>query len=65
MNETIQSEWSDELSQVVEDLFVRIRLIRRHLHQHPEPSGEEFETSNYLAEQLAGYGLSPRLGPEG
>lgn len=65
MNETTNSEWSDELSQVVEELFVRTRLIRRHLHRHPEPSGEEFETSKYLAEQLTGFGFSPRLGPEG
>jgi amidohydrolase len=26
--------------------------IRRHLHAHPEPSGEEFGTTRYLAERL-------------
>ena len=26
--------------------------IRRHLHMHPEPSGQERETTGYLAERL-------------
>lgn len=35
--------------------------IRRHLHRHPEPSGEETETSKYLAERLREAGLQPRI----
>ena len=31
--------------------------IRRHLHMHPEPSGQERETTGYLAERLGGVGV--------
>ncbi|KAA5539085.1 amidohydrolase [Roseiconus nitratireducens] len=34
--------------------------IRRHLHRHPELSDQEFETTKYLSEELAGIGLTPR-----
>lgn len=39
--------------------------LRRHLHAHPEPSGEEFETSLHLYQVLADNGLDVRMGPEG
>ena len=29
---------------------------RRHLHRHPEPSYEEFETAQFVAETLEGFG---------
>jgi amidohydrolase len=35
--------------------------IRRHLHMHPESSGEERETSLYLAERLAEVGVESRV----
>ncbi|MEM9409965.1 MAG: amidohydrolase, partial [Planctomycetota bacterium] len=38
--------------------------IRRHLHQHPEVSGEEFQTTLFLAEQLGDAGIPFLLGPE-
>ena len=31
----------------------RLAQFRRHLHQHPELSGEEFSTTDYLSKQLA------------
>ena len=34
--------------------------FRRHLHAHPEPSGQEYETTKYLAERLEVAGLRPR-----
>lgn len=60
----------------LDDLFVRldqaiheetesIQRMRRYLHAHPEPSGEEFRTTAYIAEQVQAIGLDYRLGPEG
>lgn len=42
-----------------------IRDMRRYLHAHPEPSGEEIRTTAYIADQLEGIGLDFRMGPEG
>ncbi len=36
----------------VETITDQLRQVRRHLHSHPEPSGEEFQTTLYLVEQL-------------
>ena len=33
---------------------------RRHLHQHPEPSGEEWGTTAFVADTLTEAGVSPR-----
>ena len=35
--------------------------MRRHLHRHPEPSGQERETTEYLAGRLLEAGLQPRV----
>lgn len=49
------------VSEFVNDWFDshRAEVIgwRRHIHSHPEPSNQEFETTNYLAKILAEYGL--------
>jgi amidohydrolase len=34
--------------------------VRRHLHAHPEPSGEERQTAQFLADRLGAAGLSVR-----
>jgi amidohydrolase len=39
--------------------------LRRHLHAHPELSGQEFETAAMVARELAVAGLSPRFLPKG
>ncbi len=39
--------------------------VRRHIHAHPELSGQEFETAGLVARELAGAGLSPRFLPKG
>jgi amidohydrolase len=39
--------------------------MRRHIHAHPELSGQEFETSALVRQTLAKAGLSPRLMPRG
>jgi len=35
--------------------------FRRHLHAHPEPSGEEHETTDFIRERLEVAGLEPRV----
>ena len=35
---------------------------RRHLHQHPELSNREIETSKYIVERLTSFGLKPTTG---
>ncbi len=42
-----------------------ISEMRRYLHAHPEPSGEETRTTAYIADQLSGLGASFRMGPDG
>ena len=39
--------------------------VRRHIHAHPELSGQEFETAAMVARELAVAGLSPRFLPKG
>jgi amidohydrolase len=39
--------------------------LRRHLHAHPEPSGEEVATTEMIVERLAAAGLEPRILPSG
>src|SRR5215468_1468727 len=39
--------------------------LRRHLHAHPELSGQEFESAALVAGQLSAAGLAPRLLPRG
>ncbi len=38
---------------------------RRHLHRHPELSRQEFATTQFIAERLAGAGLNPKVLPSG
>ncbi|WP_405113814.1 amidohydrolase [Micromonospora sp. NBC_01405] len=38
---------------------------RRHIHSHPELSGEEFETAALIARELSLAGLTPRMLPKG
>jgi amidohydrolase len=39
----------------------RLSQIRRHLHRHPELSGEEFSTTDYLSKQLTSARVPHRL----
>ena len=52
------------LDRELQQLFPRMVAIRRHLHRHPEPSGQEWETTAYLAELLRDEGLQVTLGPD-
>ena len=49
----------DKLAAAVEPELIQ---WRRHLHQNPELSNREFETSKYVAERLKSFGLEPQAG---
>jgi len=46
-----------ELNTKIEDIFPKIVAIRRHIHQHPELSFQEYETSAYIQQQLGELGI--------
>ncbi|NJK30045.1 MAG: amidohydrolase [Acaryochloris sp. SU_5_25] len=47
---------------LAETLSPRLIEIRRHLHSYPELSGQEYQTSAYVAGVLSSYGLHVREG---
>lgn len=47
----------EKIKALSESYFEEIRGIRRHLHQHPELSFQEFETSKYLIDKLGSWGI--------
>jgi len=46
-----------KIKQLSKSHFEEIKKIREHLHQYPELSFQEFETSKFLIEQLAEWGI--------
>lgn len=54
MNVSVKGEGEKVFREVVE--------LRRHFHEHPELSGEEFETSNKVQETLDSYGIPFKTG---
>ena len=46
------TNWCELIDRSVDETFSDLVLLRRHLHAHPEPSGSEFETTNYLHQWL-------------
>ena len=53
-----------KLDRAVDHLHDQMVEIRRHLHAHPEASGQEYATSRYITEQLSAAGIRTRLGPD-
>jgi amidohydrolase len=53
----MSESWLQRLDQCVDDHFDDMVTVRRHLHRHPEPSGEERETAAYLADFVEQRGL--------
>ena len=47
----------------VDSLADELTRVRRHLHANPEPSGEEFETTRFVAARLADAGVPHRVVP--
>lgn len=62
---TILGDWPLQLDRTVDEYEDRMVETRRHLHTHPEVSGEEAETTRYLEEQLASDGFNVRTAPTG
>ena len=58
-------DWRREIDAAVDDAVERMVGLRRHLHAHPEPSGEELQTSLHLYQLFDELGLAVRMGPEG
>ena len=51
-----------ELKQLVQSVEKEVIELRRYLHQHPEVSGEEFETSKTIQEKLSQAGIPYKTG---
>jgi amidohydrolase len=47
-----------EIKETAQKFAPRLIEIRRHIHAHPELSGEEYQTSAYIAGVLSSYGLN-------
>lgn len=56
--------WQVDLGELVDANATAMIQLRRQLHQHPEPSGEEQKTSQFLFEQLQAAGFQVRLGED-
>ena len=56
---------ADALRTLVAARADELVALRRHLHAHPEPSGEEHDTTTLLLERLEVAGLSPTVLPSG
>ncbi len=59
------ANWEQGLDLAIDQRFDQMVGIRRHMHQHPEVSGQERETSLYLYQMLGDAGLQVRMGPDG
>ncbi|MGD9637389.1 MAG: M20 family metallopeptidase [Pirellulales bacterium] len=57
--------WQEQLDAVIDRSAEELIGLRRHLHMHPEPSGEELQTSLHLYQLFDKAGLRVRMGPEG
>jgi amidohydrolase len=61
----MSGHWRTRIDSAVDELAERIVALRRHLHAHPEPSGEELQTSLHLYQLFDELRLPVRMGPEG
>jgi amidohydrolase len=59
------TDWRNCIDAAVDDALDRMIALRRHLHAHPEPSGEELQSSLHLYQLFDEMGLAVRMGPEG
>ncbi len=59
------NDWKSQLDAIIDANADEVVAVRRHLHAHPEPSGEELETSLYLYQLLGELGLDVTMGPQG
>lgn len=48
----------NKIKDLASNLHEEIRTIRRHIHQNPELSFQEFNTQNYVWQQLEAIGIA-------
>jgi amidohydrolase len=53
-------EIKEKIKKLSSDYHKEITVIRRHLHQHPELSFNEFQTCSYVEEQLGAIGITSK-----
>ncbi len=58
-------DWKSQLDRAVDNCVSDVVALRHHLHAHPEPSGEELQTSLHLYQLLGKLELEVRMGPDG
>src|SRR5271170_3835915 len=58
-------QWREAIDSYIDSQVERWSTVRRYLHAHPEPSREEYGTTQYLAQQLDEAGLRVRIAPSG
>lgn len=51
-----------DIKEIATKLAPRLIEIRRHIHSHPELSGQEYQTSAYVAGVLSSYGIHAQQG---
>ena len=57
--------WRSAIKSAVDANFDTMVALRRHLHQNPEVSGDEYKSSLHLYQQLDDGNFAVQLGPEG
>ena len=55
-------ELKDKINQLAEKYYQQVVDIRRHLHQNPELSFQEYETSKYITSLLDSWGIKYKSG---
>ncbi|MEZ5118116.1 MAG: amidohydrolase [Candidatus Nanopelagicales bacterium] len=63
--DTLLRSHGDDLDRLVREHLGELRSFRRTLHAHPELSGQEYWTTEEIAERLRVEGLDPRVLPSG
>ncbi|EAQ82425.1 M20 metallopeptidase family protein [Blastopirellula marina] len=61
----IERAWQSELAAMITAQEAKWINFRRRLHQNPEPSGHEYQTSLAIYQELSSLGVDLRMGPEG
>jgi amidohydrolase len=61
----MSADWRPKIDAAVDESMDRMVALRRHFHAHPEPSGEELQSSLHLYRLFDELGLTVRVGPEG
>jgi len=57
------TDWRTAVDSWIDSHAEELRSIRRHLHSHPEPSREEYQTTRFLASKLEDAGVPHTLIP--